>query len=415
MTTSVSNVLEVLLFASDAGLAGKLDIVPLFETIGDLLAAPQIMRSLFENRVYQEHLGARQNAQQIMIGYSDSNKDGGYLRANWMLFYAQRELAKVCDDYGIQLTLFHGRGGSLGRGGGPSNRAILAQPPESIRGRIKITEQGEVISSRYAHMGIAHRHLEQLVNAVLLSSGRRPHFAKESVWAEQMDDLSQIAYEKYRSLVEKPDFIRYFHEATPIGQIEFLNIGSRPARRKQTESTDDLRAIPWVFAWLQSRVNLPSWYGVGSALDAWITNADAQDDKRLAQLHEMYEEWPFFRAVIDNVQVGLGKADMTIAGRYAALTNEQTQRAIFDDIQSEYERTRRMILTVTKQDEILENEAWLQRSIKVRNPYVDPLNYMQVALLERLRSESDPDVCNELRDAVLLSVNGVAAGIQNVG
>ena len=228
------------------------------------------MAALFANEAYRRHLKERGGRQQIMIGYSDSNKDGGYLRANWMLFQAQRNLARVCDENGVTLTLFHGRGGTLGRGGGPTNRAILAQPPESVRGTIKITEQGEVVSGRYANVALARRHLEQLVSAVLLTSGQRPHYPQEQAWAAIMDELSDRAFQSYRALVTQPAFIRYFHEATPIDYIGSLNIGSRPTRRKATQDISDLRAIPWVFAWTQSRVNLPSWYGLGTALEAWI-------------------------------------------------------------------------------------------------------------------------------------------------
>jgi phosphoenolpyruvate carboxylase len=414
MTTDVSHVLEVLLFARDAGLFGELDVVPLFETIEDLRAAPQIMTLLFENQVYQEHLARRGHRQQIMIGYSDSNKDGGYLMANWMLFRAQRGLAQVCDTFGVKLTLFHGRGGTVGRGGGPANRAILAQPPESVRGRIKLTEQGEVISGRYSNPDIAHRHLEQLVTAVVLTSGRRPHYEQESAWAAIMDELSEVAYRKYRALVEKPDFLKYFHDTTPIDQISLLNIGSRPARRKATTDIADLRAIPWVFAWTQSRVNLPSWYGVGAALEAWVKDR-GDEAGPLAQLREMYQAWPFFRTVLDNVQMGLCKGDMPIASLYAELTDGETRQQIFSDILDEYERTKRWVLAVTGYSELLENESWLQRSIKLRNPYVDPMNYIQVALLARLREQPDASTAHHMRDAVLLSVNGVAAGLQNTG
>ena len=278
MTMGASNVLEVLLFARDAGLFGALDVTPLFETIEDLEAAPHVMAALFGNDVYRRHLVARGNQQQIMIGYSDSNKDGGYLRANWMLFKAQQSLAKVCERHGIKLTLFHGRGGSLGRGGGPTNRAILAQPPESLQGRIKLTEQGEVIGSRYENPDIAHRHLDQLVNAVLLTSGKRPRYEKQTEWSHVMDDLSERSFKHYRDLVTRPTFVRYFHEATPIDFIDQLNIGSRPSRRKQTESIFDLRAIPWVFAWTQTRVALPSWYGLGTATQSWL---DEQDESGL--------------------------------------------------------------------------------------------------------------------------------------
>jgi len=383
MTASVSNMLEVLLFGQDAGLFGQIDVVPLFETVDDLKAAPALMAALFENEIYKEHLGLRKRQQQIMIGYSDSNKDGGYLQANWMLYQAQRALAEVCHEYKVQMTLFHGRGGTLGRGGGPTNRAILAQPAESVQGRIKITEQGEVISGRYANAELGHRHLEQFTNAVLLTGGRRPKQKQEQAWSKVMDSLSQDAYAKYRSLVEKPEFLTYFHEATPIDHIGALNIGSRPARRKATQDISDLRAIPWVFAWTQSRVNLPSWYGVGTALENWIS-ASKDESKCVAQLREMYEKWPFWRTLMDNVQMGLTKADMGIATLYAGLTDEKTRAAIFDDLLDEHRRATEVVLTVTDSQNLLDSEQWLQRSIQVRNPYVDPLNFIQVALLRRL-------------------------------
>lgn len=426
MTTQVSNVLEVLLFARDAALFGELDISPLFETIEDLLAAPQIMTALFQNAAYQKHLAQRGNHQQIMIGYSDSNKDGGYLRANWMLFQAQRNLARVCDEFNIKLTLFHGRGGTLGRGGGPANRAILAQPPESIRGRIRITEQGEVVSSRYDDENIAHRHLEQVVNAVLLTSGRRPYYPQEQVWAELMEEISQYSFQKYRSLVNSPDFLQYFHQATPIDHVDILNIGSRPARRKTTGAISDLRAIPWVFSWTQSRVNLPSWYGVGSALEQWLCTPPAAEtspetqgaplnEDRLNTLREMYTTWPFFRTVLDNVQVGLAKADIGIAQLYATLAEPALQATIFADLKAEFERTKQLALRITRHADLLDNENWLQRSIRLRNPYVDPMNYIQVELLRRLRANPSATDKAQLQAAVSLSVNGIAAGLQNVG
>ncbi len=272
-----------------------------------------------------------------MIGYSDSNKDGGYLRANWMLYQAQRELAQVCDAHAMRLTLFHGRGGSIGRGGGPANRAILAQPPESIRGRIKLTEQGEVVSARYDNKAIGHRHLEQLVNAVLLSSGKRPAVAQEAVWSGVVSEMSRFSEIKYRALVTDPAFLRYFHQATPMDPIDQLNIGSRPAKRKATSGVSDLRAIPWVFSWTQSRVNLPGWYGLGSGIAQWIAAGDA--DARLAQLQEMYAEWPFFRTVIDRAQVSMRRADMAIARLYAELTDADIRRRSFGTIQDEYNRT----------------------------------------------------------------------------
>ncbi len=417
MTMSVSHVLEVLLFAKDAGLYGQIDIVPLFETVEDLLNAPEVMTELFTNPTYKQHLEQRNNSQQIMIGYSDSNKDGGYLRASWMLYTAQQQLAQTCEEHKIRLTLFHGRGGSISRGGGPANRAILAQPPNSTRGRIKVTEQGEVVSSRYGDADIAHRHLEQLVSAAILTCGQRPTYDKEGVWGKAMGELSQLAYVKYRSLVEKPEFIPYFQQATPIEQIGHLNIGSRPAKRRETTAIDDLRAIPWVFAWLQTRVNLPSWYGVGSGLESWIEQEKKKADqkKRVTLLQEMYQQWPFFRTMLENVQMSLAKADMDIASLYADLCGAEMRAAIFDDVRQEYERAVRVILLISGQNELLDNEKWLQHSIRVRNPYVDPLNYIQVALLDQLRRNPDSEETKKLRDALLLSVNGIAAGIQNVG
>lgn len=419
MTKAASNVLEVLLFARDAGLLGTLDVTPLFETIEDLTQAPQIMASLFANDVYRKHLALRGDCQQIMIGYSDSNKDGGYLRANWMLFKVQQELAAVCERFGIRLTLFHGRGGSLGRGGGPANRAILAQPPESLHGRIKLTEQGEVISTRYENADIAHRHLEQMMNAVLLTSGKRPSFADMPRWLEVMDALSTIAFDRYRALVGNPAFMQFFHDVTPIDFIDQLNIGSRPSRRKASASIYDLRAIPWVFAWTQSRIALPSWYGVGAALEAWVAQADdVERGERLELLRTMYAKWPFFRSVLDNTQLGLARADMHIASLYAELADEESQASLFTEIAAEFARTERWVKSVANAADLLEREEWLQRSIRVRNPYVDPLNYIQVALLRRFRSlptDADGAEVSDLRESISLSVNGIAAGLQNTG
>ena len=412
MTQGVSNLLEVLLLAHDAELVGRLDIVPLFETVDDLKAAPEIMRQLFANPVYADHLRRRKDQQQIMIGYSDSNKDGGFLEANWMLFTAQRQLAAVCHEHNVTLTLFHGRGGSLGRGGGPANRAILAQPPESVRGRIRITEQGEVVSSRYSEPEIAHRHLQQLVHAVLCSTGTRPVFEQIDHWSEVMDSISEPAYQKYRKLVEREEFLAYFHTASPIDQIGQLNIGSRPAHRRATETLDDLRAIPWVFAWTQTRTDVPSWYGVGTGIETWL----AEDSPaRLQTLVEMYQQWPFFRTLLSNVQLGMGRADMAISELYAQLAEPEVGEAIFEDIRIEFELTQKNVLRITGGDELLQEEPWLNRSIRVRNPYVDPLNYIQVELLKKLRANPEGPESDTIRQAILQSVNGIAAGLQNVG
>ena len=429
MTTSVSHVLEVLLLAKDAGLFGKIDIAPLFETIEDLLRAPEVMKALFQSPIYRRHLAQRSNRQEIMIGYSDSNKDGGYLRSTWILYQAQKRLAETCSEHGVSLTLFHGRGGSIGRGGGPANRAILAQPPGSVQGRIKITEQGEVISARYSNRAVAQRHLEQLVNAVLLASceksqpqadgeerGGNSSRPFEESWAGILEETSERAERKYRTLVEKPSFLRYFHEATPIEQLAQMNIGSRPAKRRETTEISDLRAIPWVFAWTQSRVNLPGWYGLGTGLRA-------ESPQRMTVLQRMYRDWPFFRTVIDLAQLSMRRADMTIAALYASLAEPGTRSAIFGEIIEEFRLTERIILGITGQDALLDHEPWLQRSINLRNPYVDPLNYIQVALLNKQRNGGgrtpDGDLSADddprLRQAILLSINGIAAGLQATG
>ena len=432
MTTSVSHVLEVLLLAKDAGLFGQIDIAPLFETIGDLVSAPEVMRALFDSPIYRQHLAQRGNRQEIMIGYSDSNKDGGYLRSTWILYQAQKRLAETCRERGVKLTLFHGRGGSIGRGGGPANRAILAQPPGSVQGRIKITEQGEVISARYSNRAVAQRHLEQLVNAVLLASCEKSSpledrgqladapLSFEESWVDILEEASERAERKYRTLVDHPDFLSYFHEATPIEQLAQMNIGSRPAKRRETTDISDLRAIPWVFAWTQSRVNLPGWYGLGTGLRA-------ESPARMALLQNMYKDWPLFRTVIDRSQLSMRRADMTIATLYASLAGNETRRTIFGEIIEEFRLTERIILGITGQDALLDNEPWLQRSIRLRNPYVDPLNYIQVALLKKKRAADrqeenrtkDATALGEddrrLRHAILLSINGIAAGLQATG
>jgi phosphoenolpyruvate carboxylase len=414
MTRGASDLLAVLLLAKDAGVADALDMVPLFETIEDLRAAPAIMERLFASPAYAAHVAARGRTQPIMIGYSDSNKDGGYLTANWELHLAQRALARVCDAHGVRLTLFHGRGGSAGRGGGPANRAIRAQPPESVRGRIKLTEQGETITDRYANPELARRHLEQLTHAVLLTMLRPAQEESARVQArdEILHELSRLALDAYRQLVhDSPSCLRYFHAATPIDEIAHLNIGSRPARRRASGTIDDLRAIPWVFAWTQSRVNLPGWYGLGSALGAWA-GADAARWQRLSALHR---EWPFFRATIDNAQMSMRKADLLIAGLYASLADAATRDAVLPLLRAEFERSEGAILRLTGQRDLLDNEPWLQRAIRVRNPYIDPMNEIQVALLRRLRADPSGSESTPLRAVVLLSVNGIAAGLRNTG
>lgn len=433
MASTVSDVLALLLLAKEAHLVqanpemliSTVDVVPLFETIADLENAPLVLDTLFSNTLYRRNIAARGDRQEVMVGYSDSNKDGGYLTANWKLYVAQQRMAEVAARHGVALRLFHGRGGAVGRGGGPANRAILAQPPGSVRGRIKITEQGEVIAARYFDEEIAYRNLEQIVHAVLTASGPASSqigAALPGDWAEAMEELSATAFEAYRSLVYgDPEFVRFFQGTTPINELSDLNIGSRPPKRTASDRIEDLRAIPWVFSWMQSRYTLPGWYGVGLALSAYAAQSPAHRERMQA----MYREWTFFAAMLDNAQMSLAKADMNIAARYATLVPDAALRQrLFQMIQEEYQRTAEMICLVTGQQALLDNTPVLQTSIRLRNPYVDPLSFLQVELLRRLRalppsqendSEERKQQRRDLRGAVLLSINGVAAGLKNTG
>jgi phosphoenolpyruvate carboxylase len=413
MTRGPSDLLAVLLLARDAGVADGLDVVPLFETAEDLHQARDTLESLFRHPSYRPHLEVRGRRQTVMVGYSDSNKQDGYVTAHWELHLAQRALAALCRRSEVALTLFHGRGGTVGRGGGPANRAVLAQPPESVGGRLRLTEQGETVTTRYANPRLARRHLEQLVHAVLFTSGKRtgPSPSRGGAWEEAMDALSPLAQRSYRALVESPDLVEYFHRATPLDELARLNIGSRPSRRKATSGLEGLRAIPWVFAWTQSRVTLPGWFGLGAAVEAWA----GEDSERWDTLATMYREWAFFRTLVDNSQVSLRKADMLIAEVYAGLAEPGVREGVFPVLRAEHERAVGALLRVTGQNELLDNAPWLKRSIRVRNPYIDPMNYVQVALLRRLRAQPGTAEEDALRDAVLLSVNGVAAGLRNTG
>jgi phosphoenolpyruvate carboxylase len=417
MTTGPSDVLAVLLMAQDAGVSDRLDIAPLFETLADLQAAPEIMATLFQNEAYAGHLARRDHGHLVMLGYSDSNKDTGYLTANWELRCAQRAIPRVCNAHGIRLTLFHGRGGTVGRGGGPTNRAILAQPPESVHGRIRLTEQGETITNRYANPELARRHLEQLLHAVLVRSAlpTAPGDSRAEGWDNTMVSLSDHARRAYKSFVyEGSTTAQYFGQATPIDAISRLNIGSRPAKRRggtgASVEIGELRAIPWVFAWAQSRAGLPGWYGLGSGLEGYA----GEQKGAWEELQVMYRDWPFFRTLIDNAQLSMRQADMGIAEVYSMLADDETRAAVWPRLLEEYLRAERCILRLTAQGDLLENEPWLRRSIQLRNPYIDPMNYLQVALLRRWR-EAQGAEADALREAVLLSVNGVAAGLRNTG
>lgn len=427
MSEAASDILEVMVFAKEAGLFGRdengnvfctLQAAPLFETIDDLHAAPQIMDTLFKLPVYRQSVAAMGDLHEIMLGYSDSNKDGGMVTANWELRVALNELTRMGKSHNVRLKFFHGRGGALGRGGMPLNRSILAQPPHTIGGGIKITEQGEVLSSRYAMKGIAYRSLEQatgaLITAAYLSRNPAQERSTESEWEEIMRDISVDAQTKYQDLIFRdPDFMTFFKESTPLPEVGELNIGSRPSKRKGSDRFEDLRAIPWVFAWTQSRYLLPAWYAAGTAFSKFVNG----DPARLETLRTMYREYSFFKSLIDNLQMALGKADLMIARQYAGMIEDAAIKdRIFSQIEEEYAKTQEMILNITGQDEILDNVPVIQESIRLRNPYVDPLSYLQVQLLTELRSlraQNEDDA--ELLREVLLTINGIAAGLRNTG
>jgi len=413
MTNDVSDLLEVVLLQTVAGT--RLPVAPLFETLEDLQNAPAVLTRLFASPVYRRWLKQQGNHQHVMLGYSDSNKDAGFLAANWALYEAQETISRVVHGHGIGLTLFHGRGGSIARGGGPAAKAVLAQPVGLRNGGIRLTEQGEVLSTRYHDVDIAHRVLEQMAYGVILGShaARGERQPIDAAWAATMTAMSAHSTEVYRMLVHDPEFLTFWQKATPIDEISELKFGSRPSYRKEGPRTlADLRAIPWVFSWMQSRFNLPGWFGLGSALEQ-----HAASDGGLEQLRTMYREWLFFRLLIDNTQLTLGKADLGIARVYAGLVEDETLRErIFERIAAEFRRTEKWVLAVAGQNHLLGGEPVLANSIKQRNPYIDPLNYLQVEMIRRLRagklSAADR---REAKRVIELTVSGIAAGLKNTG
>jgi phosphoenolpyruvate carboxylase len=423
MTAGPSDVLEVALLLKETGLLvpGQephlaLNIIPLFETIEDLRGCGAIMDRLFSLPTYRQLLESRGDLQEIMLGYSDSNKDGGFLTSNWELYKAERDLVAVFARHRVRLRLFHGRGGTVGRGGGPSYHAVRAQPPGSVAGQLRLTEQGEVIASKYADPDVGTRNLETLVAATLEATalgGGGPGDHEER-YAEVLEDLSGRAFAAYRSFVyETPGFIKYFREATPINEIADLNIGSRPSARKSSDRIEDLRAIPWVFSWGQCRQSIPGFFGFGTAVHGFLGGPSGRPG-RAKLLREMYRRWPFFRTVVDKLDMVLAKTDMGIAARYAELVSDAAlAKRIFSAIRDEHERTRKAFFLITGAPELLASNPGLALSLRNRIPYIDPLNHLQVALLRRLRSgKGDSD---ELRRAVHLTINGVAAGLRNSG
>ncbi|MDQ3696256.1 MAG: phosphoenolpyruvate carboxylase [Chloroflexota bacterium] len=418
---AASDALEVLLLMKESGLCAtggteaRLKIVPLFESEAALRDSVPIMRNLLQQPAYLAALASHDDEQEVMIGYSDSNKELGYLGSSWALYRAQIDLAALFASANIKHTFFHGRGGSVGRGGGPTNLAILAFPPGTVDGRIKLTEQGEVIAARYSVPEIAHRELELVVSAALVSSvtgpvGRmpRPTAAEMATYQRVMRLLAERATTVYQDLVYgDPDFIEFFQIATPVAEIARLQLGSRPARRTTSSRIEDLRAIPWVFAWTQARILLPGWFGLGSGLAAGVA------EYGIDLLREMHQRWPFFNALLANAELALAKSDPDIAERYVALVEAKAPRdRIWRTIRDEWARTSTQLLAVTDQGQLLERDPVLQRSVVRRNPYVDPLSFIQVDLLRRLRQEPNNE---ELLRAVLLTINGIAGGLKNTG
>jgi phosphoenolpyruvate carboxylase len=416
MAEGVDDVLSVLALARWAGLTGgdqvSLDVAPLFETVADLERAASVLQELVDDPHYRAHLGARQMRQVVMIGYSDSNKDAGIAASRWALQRAQAALVETAERSGVDLTFFHGRGGTVSRGGGRIASAILSAPRGSVQGRLRVTEQGEVINAKYGLRGIAMRTLEQTVSAVALATAlpRAPD-PRETEWARIMQEIAADSRAAYRALVyDDPRFVEYFQQATPIDVIQRMAIGSRPSSRQEPDEPrgmiEQLRAIPWVFAWTQSRHLLPGWYGLGTALDRAAGRHGA------ATLAELVRDWPFLRTLIDDVEMVLGVADFSIAARYARLAGAIGER-YFPLLRAEFDRTATHVLALKQERALLDADPALQRSIRVRNPYVDPMSLLQIDLLERWRAAGRPD--DDLFRALMASVRGIAQGLQSTG
>ncbi len=420
----VSDILSVLLLAKESGLVitsknslkgSNINILPLFETIEDLRNSADVMNQLFSIKFYKNHLKKRNNIQKIMLGYSDSNKDGGIVTSNYELYKSQIELNRICSDNNVELVLFHGRGGSISRGGGPVYRSILAQPPMTINGKIKLTEQGEMISAKYLIPQRAVKSLETVTSAVLLQSAK--NFKKKTQpdidkFIGLFDTVSAKAFEHYRKLVSDDSFIDYFRSVTPIDIIEKIEIGSRPSSRKKGKDISMLRAIPWVFSWTQNRQIISGWYGFGTA----IKNAVDEKTITLKQLKNMYLKWQFFTALIQNIEMVLTKADMLIGEEYTRLNKSKNSVKIFKMIKEEYELSVQWLLNITGENELLENDPQLKRTLSLRNPYLDPISFIQVNLIEKYRSRKTSKKGKaELLRLLRSSVNGIAAGIKNTG
>ena len=417
MCKGVSDMLEVALLLKEVGLVdpsgrSAINIVPLFETIEDLQASSAIMDRMLSLHDYRKLVDSRGAVQEVMLGYSDSNKDGGFVTSGWELYKAEIGLVDVFERHHVRLRLFHGRGGSVGRGGGPSYDAIIAQPGGAVNGQIRITEQGEIISSKYSNAEVGRSNLEILAAATLEASLLQPrHSAPRREYLDAMDQLSALAFKAYRGLVyETEGFADYFWNSTVITEIATLNIGSRPASRKKTREIEDLRAIPWVFSWAQCRLMLPGWYGFGSAVEAWI---EQHPDQGMPFLRELYREWPFFRTLLSNMDMVLAKSSIAIASRYAELVPDVALREkIFGRIRQEWQTSIDMLLDIMGQERLLQGNPLLERSIRNRFPYLDPLNHVQVELLKEHRAQN-PD--EQVLRGIQLTINGISAGLRNSG
>lgn len=432
-TETVSDLLEVLLLQRETGLLRansdkaavdelELMVIPLFETIPDLRLAASIMEKVMAIPLVRKLIAKQGHLQEVMLGYSDSNKDGGFLTSNWELYKAETHLVEVFNHAGVKLRLFHGRGGTVGRGGGPSYEAILAQPPGTVNGQIRLTEQGEIIASKFSNPEIGRRNLALLVAATLEASltpapSDTRHAKKLAEFESVMSELSELAYHAYRNLVyETPGFTDYFFSATPIAEIAELNIGSRPASRKATRRIEDLRAIPWGFSWGQCRLLLPGWYGFGSAVVQWLEQGENKA-RRVATLRAMCKEWPFFVTLLSNMDMVLSKTDLAVASRYSEMVvDKKLRNSIFKRIVDEHERTASCLTLITGKKERLANNPLLARSIKNRFAYLDPLNHLQVELIKRHRTDMrDGKSDDRVRRGIHLSINGIAAGLRNTG
>jgi phosphoenolpyruvate carboxylase len=417
MCKGMSDLLEVALLLKEVGLVNPsgrsaINIVPLFETIEDLQASSGIMDRMLSLHDYRKLVDSRGLVQEVMLGYSDSNKDGGFVTSGWELYKAEIELVEVFERHGVRLRLFHGRGGSVGRGGGPSYDAIIAQPGGAVNGQIRITEQGEIISSKYSNAEVGRNNLEVLAAATLEASLLHPRqSAPKGEYLTAMEQLSALAFKAYRGLVyETEGFADYFWASTVINEIATLNIGSRPASRKKTREIEDLRAIPWVFSWAQCRLMLPGWYGFGAAVETWIAE---HPDQGMPFLRELYGEWPFFRTLLSNMDMVLAKSSIAIASRYAELVPDEALREkIFGRIRREWHLAIETLLDITGQDRLLQGNPLLERSVRHRFPYLDPLNHVQVELLKEHRAQN-PD--EQVLRGIQLTINGISAGLRNTG